>query len=78
MTTSRGRFVDWRIRLEDTVADNGSSAFVILGSQRVRPRDVDLRGLLTVLEVDGVEVETGEPAMMPPRKLERSNASKSG
>jgi 2-keto-4-pentenoate hydratase len=53
------RIVDWRIKLQDTVADNGSSARVVLGSQRTRPDDDALGNSHTVLEVDGVEVETG-------------------
>lgn len=53
------RIVDWRIGIQDTVADNGSSARVVLGSQRVNPRDIDLANLDTVLELDGVAVEHG-------------------
>lgn len=53
------RIIDWNIRLQDTVGDNGSSAFVLMGEARVGPRDFDLRGLHTVLEVDGDEVESG-------------------
>lgn len=54
------RIADWDIRLQDTVADNGSSAFIALDSRKIGSRDFDLRGLHTVLEVDGVEVETGD------------------
>lgn len=53
------RIRNWRIKLQDTVADNGSSARVILGSRRVKPRDLELGSLDTVLEIDGVGVETG-------------------
>lgn len=53
------RIVDWRIRLQDTVADNGSSARVILGSKRVKPRELSLDDLDTRLEVDGTLVEEG-------------------
>ena len=53
------RIVDWRIRIQDTVADNGSSARVLLGSRRIRPADLALDGLDTVLSLDGVAVETG-------------------
>lgn len=53
------RIAGWRIRLEDTVADNGSSARVVLGPAR-RPISVlSGEGLDTILEVDGVVVETG-------------------
>lgn len=53
------RITDWRIRLQDTVADNGSSALVILGSNKVGPRDFDLTGLHTTLQMDGKVVEEG-------------------
>jgi 2-keto-4-pentenoate hydratase len=53
------RIIDWRIRLQDTVADNGSSARVVLGAQRVAPRSLELDTLDTELELDGVVVETG-------------------
>ncbi len=38
------RIVDWRIRLPDTIADNASSAGFVLGRERVRPSEMDLRG----------------------------------
>ena len=53
------RIVDWRIRIEDTVADNGSSARVVLGSTRASPAGLALDDLETVLELDGKIVETG-------------------
>lgn len=53
------RVIDWRIKLQDTVADNGSSARVVLGTQKTRPDELALEDLDTDLEVDGVIVETG-------------------
>jgi len=53
------RITDWRIKIQDTVADNGSSARVILGSRKMKPSALSLENLETVLEVDGVVVETG-------------------
>jgi len=53
------RIIDWRIRLQDTVADNGSSARVVLGSQLVPPSMLKLDDLETELELDGVVVEKG-------------------
>jgi 2-keto-4-pentenoate hydratase len=48
------RIVDWRIKLQDTVADNGSSARVIVGSKKVRPADIAaLNDLDSVFEMDG-------------------------
>jgi 2-oxopent-4-enoate hydratase len=53
------RIIEWRILLQDTVADNGSSARVVLGSSKVHPSDLALDDLDTELEVDDRVVETG-------------------
>jgi len=53
------RIVDWRVRIQDTVADNGSSARVVLGSQQLKPSALALEDLETVLELDGAVVATG-------------------
>jgi len=53
------RIRDWRILLQDTVADNGSSARVVLGEERHSPRGLALENMETVLEIDGRVVETG-------------------
>ncbi len=53
------RIIDWRIKLQDTVADNGSSARLVLGTQRVRPTAVKLADLATTLALDGTVVERG-------------------
>jgi 2-keto-4-pentenoate hydratase len=53
------RIIDWRILLQDTVADNGSSARVVLGEERHSPRGLALENMETVLEIDGRVVETG-------------------
>jgi 2-keto-4-pentenoate hydratase len=43
------RIRDWKISLPDTIADNASSAAFVLGRARVRPQDVDVRGIDAVL-----------------------------
>jgi 2-keto-4-pentenoate hydratase len=53
------RIVDWRIGLADTIADNASSAGVVLGAARVRPADLDPADIEAVLLQDGVEVARG-------------------
>lgn len=53
------RIINWRIKLQDTVADNGSSARFILGSEKVSPGSLVLDDLDTRLEFDGNTVDTG-------------------
>jgi 2-oxopent-4-enoate hydratase len=53
------RIRDWRIKIQDTVADNGSSARLILGARKVKPDGLARDQRDTVLEVDGRIVERG-------------------
>ncbi|CAM3495002.1 2-keto-4-pentenoate hydratase [Kibdelosporangium persicum] len=53
------RIVDWQISLPDTIADNASSAGFVLGAARVRPSEVDIRGIDAVLWRNGSEVAKG-------------------
>jgi len=53
------RIADWRIKVQDTVADNGSSARVVMGSKKVQPAALVLDDLETLLELDGEIVERG-------------------
>ncbi|MFF0108154.1 2-keto-4-pentenoate hydratase [Streptomyces hirsutus] len=53
------RIKDWRIGLADTIADNASSAGVILGQARVRPADLDPADIAAVLYRDGEEIARG-------------------
>lgn len=56
------RIADWAITFADTVADNGSSAFFVLGEHR-RPLDgLDLYTCGMALEVDGALVSLGAGA----------------
>lgn len=56
------RIRDWRIRIEDTVADNASCGLFVLGDQIVDPRQVDLAGCGMVVEKNGEVVSTGAGA----------------
>ena len=53
------RIADWRISLADTIADNASSAGFVIGTARVPPSAVDIRGIDAVLYRDGVPVARG-------------------
>lgn len=53
------RIKDWRIALADTIADNASSAGVLLGAARVRPADLDPADIAAVLYRDGEEIARG-------------------
>lgn len=53
------RIVDWRITLPDTIADNASSARVVLGASPARIDALDLRLVGAVLYKNGDVAETG-------------------
>jgi len=53
------RIADWKISFADTIADNGSSAFFILGSDRRRLAGLDLYTCGMALEVNGVIASLG-------------------
>lgn len=56
------RIRDWKIKLADTVADNGSSARFVLGSRLLPVKDLDLRLIGMVLEKNGEVIGTGAGA----------------
>lgn len=56
------RIADWRIKYEDTVADNASSGLLVMGDQLADPRKLDLVTLGMVLEKNGEVVSTGAGA----------------
>ncbi len=59
------RIRDWRIGLVDTIADNASSAGFVLGPDRVKPRDIDLRAIDATLRRNGeVEVQGRSDAVL--------------
>ena len=53
------RISDWKIKIQDTVADNASCGVFVLGDRLVDPRDVDLGTCGMVLEKNGEIVATG-------------------
>jgi 2-keto-4-pentenoate hydratase len=56
------RIQDWRIELPDTVADNASSARVVLGGMMLPPQSVDLELAGMVLRKNGRVAATGAGA----------------
>lgn len=53
------RIQDWKIQLPDTIADNASSAFYVLGGKPKKIEEVDLELLGMVLKKNGEVVNTG-------------------
>lgn len=56
------RIRDWKIKIQDTVADNASSGVFVLGDCVVDPLDIDLPLCGMVLEKNGEVVATGAGA----------------
>lgn len=56
------RVRDWKIRIEDTVADNASSALFVLGTEPRSLRDLDLRLAGMALRVNGEVLSSGSGA----------------
>jgi 2-oxopent-4-enoate/cis-2-oxohex-4-enoate hydratase len=53
------RIRDWKIRIEDTVADNASCGVFLLGAAQVRPTDVDLAAVKMEIYKNGEFVAGG-------------------
>lgn len=56
------RVKDWKIKIQDTVADNASCGVLTLGGQRRSPRDLDLALAGMVLEKNGEVISTSTGA----------------
>lgn len=56
------RISDWKISFADTVADNGSSAFFVLGETRKKLDDLDLYTCGMVMEINGQVASLGAGA----------------
>jgi 2-keto-4-pentenoate hydratase len=53
------RIRDWKITLADTIADNASSALVVIGKEKTLPKAHDLASVAMTLEKNGATVEQG-------------------
>jgi 2-keto-4-pentenoate hydratase len=56
------RIADWKIGLVDTVADNGSSAMVVVGDQMTAIDGIDLRSVGMIFSKNGEMLATGSGA----------------
>lgn len=56
------RIKDWKIKLVDTIADNGSSARLVVGSRMTPIHQVDMRLTGMILEKNGEMVNSGTTA----------------
>lgn len=56
------RIADWKIKIEDTIADNGSSAALVLGSKLTPVDALDLKYVGMVLERNGQILDTAAGA----------------
>jgi 2-oxopent-4-enoate/cis-2-oxohex-4-enoate hydratase len=53
------RIDSWKIKIADTVADNASCGVFVLGTQRVKPRDLDLAALQVTVMKNGKFLSEG-------------------
>lgn len=53
------RIIDWKIKLVDTIADNGSSCLYVLGDKKVKLDNISLPDLEMTLYRNGNAVNTG-------------------
>ncbi len=56
------RIKDWKIKIQDTIADNASCGVLVLGSTRRDPRELDLAAARMVLEKNGEQISTSTGA----------------
>jgi 2-oxopent-4-enoate/cis-2-oxohex-4-enoate hydratase len=56
------RIRDWKIKIEDTVADNASCGLFVLGDQAISPQKIDLVTAGMVVEKNGSIISTGAGA----------------
>jgi 2-oxopent-4-enoate/cis-2-oxohex-4-enoate hydratase len=56
------RQTDWRFKIQDTIADNASSAMFVLGSTPIDPQAISLRTIGATLRLNGRVVSTGAGA----------------
>ncbi len=53
------RVRDWKIKIQDTVADNASCGVYVLGKDRIKPRELDLAAVKMDIRKNGEHVASG-------------------
>ena len=53
------RIRDWKIRIQDTVADNASCGVFVIGEARIKPRDLDLAAVKMDIDKNGAHIASG-------------------
>jgi 2-oxopent-4-enoate/cis-2-oxohex-4-enoate hydratase len=53
------RIRDWKIKIQDTVADNASCGVFVLGKDRIKPRALDLAAVKMDIRKNGAHVASG-------------------
>jgi len=53
------RIKDWKIKIQDTIADNASCGVFVLGESKVAPNDVDMSALEVIVKKNDEEVSRG-------------------
>ena len=56
------RIKDWKIKIQDTVADNASCGVYVLGKDRIKPRSLDLAAVKMDIRKNGEHVASGTGA----------------
>jgi 2-oxopent-4-enoate/cis-2-oxohex-4-enoate hydratase len=56
------RITDWKIKIQDTIADNASCGAIVLGDKSASPLDVDLTTCGIVVSLNGEIISTGAGA----------------
>ncbi|MFC6634317.1 fumarylacetoacetate hydrolase family protein [Microbulbifer taiwanensis] len=54
------RIHDWKIKIQDTIADNASCGVYVLGDERIDPNDVDLPNLEVHVSKNGEHISSGK------------------
>ncbi len=53
------RVTDWKVKIQDTVADNASCGVFVLGENKIDPKGLDMAALEVVVEKNGGEISRG-------------------